>query len=202
MFVPLPPPGYTNSFSKPTVTSRRCSQQKLSSTNDAFLLWDIMSLRFLLSLAALIYRSASIFCVACNAYNWNINFVRFRSTFAVTMEDQYGLTPKQIGYVLSLQGIHERFYRWHIFLQNTLFSRRTGIFSALSGFLSGPVANRFSSPCHQLYYATSVYVVALLGLAYAPNWEIMLVSNRIFNLLEEDSIRVVPHRCSCCYLLF
>ncbi|CAG0898469.1 unnamed protein product [Cyprideis torosa] len=85
-----------------------------------------------------------------------------RATFSLTMEDQYGLSAKGIGYVTSAQSI----------------------FSAGSSFLSGPVSRFYASPVHQLFYVTLLYSLTIAGLTYAPTWEVMLIFLMLYSILN------------------
>nr|XP_045622913.1 major facilitator superfamily domain-containing protein 9-like isoform X3 [Procambarus clarkii] len=91
---------------------------------------DIFLIRFFLSFSSLVYRS----------------------NFSLLVAQNFGASPRVIGYLISFQGI----------------------ISALAGFFTGQVSRFYRDPQQELYHGSILLTLALIGLTAAPSLTLLL----------------------------
>ncbi|XP_064077840.1 major facilitator superfamily domain-containing protein 9-like isoform X3 [Macrobrachium nipponense] len=91
---------------------------------------DIFLIRFFLSFSSLVYRS----------------------NFSLLIDQNFGVSPKVIGYLISFQGI----------------------ISAVAGFFTGRVSKFYKDSQKELYHSSILLTVALIGLTIAPSLTVLL----------------------------
>ncbi|XP_068208069.1 major facilitator superfamily domain-containing protein 9-like isoform X2 [Palaemon carinicauda] len=92
---------------------------------------DIFLIRFFLSFSSLVYRS----------------------NFSLLIDQNFGVSPKVIGYLISFQGI----------------------ISAVAGFFTGRVSNFYRDSQKELFHSSILLTVALIGLTIAPSLTTLLM---------------------------
>lgn len=91
---------------------------------------DIFLVRFFLSFSSLVYRS----------------------NFSLLIDQNFGASPKVIGYLISFQGI----------------------ISAVAGFFTGKVSKIYQDSQRELFHSSVLLTLALLGLTLAPSLTLLL----------------------------
>ncbi|KAK7068977.1 transporter activity protein [Halocaridina rubra] len=92
---------------------------------------DIFLIRFFLSFSSLVYRS----------------------NFSLLIDQNFGVSPKIIGYLISFQGI----------------------ISALAGFCTGRVSKFYRDSQKELFHSSVLLSLSLLGLTVAPSLSVLLL---------------------------
>lgn len=93
--------------------------------------WDVFLIRFFLSFSSLVYRS----------------------NFSLLIKENFGASPKVIGYLISFQGI----------------------ISATAGFLTGRVSRFYKNSSQELFHSSILLCFALFGLTVAPSLPILVM---------------------------
>ncbi|MPC18134.1 Major facilitator superfamily domain-containing protein 9 [Portunus trituberculatus] len=93
--------------------------------------WDVFLVRFFLSFSSLVYRS----------------------NFSLLVKENFGASPRVIGYLISFQGI----------------------ISATAGFLTGRVSKLYQNSSQELFHSSILLCFALLGLTIAPSLPFLLM---------------------------
>lgn len=93
--------------------------------------WDIFLIRFFLSFSSLVYRS----------------------NFSLLIDQNFGASPKVIGYLISFQGV----------------------ISTASSFFTGRISAYYADTQLELFHSSVVLTLSLLGLTIAPSLTLLLV---------------------------
>ncbi|CAL4076316.1 unnamed protein product [Meganyctiphanes norvegica] len=93
--------------------------------------WDIFLIRFFLSFSSLVYRS----------------------NFSLLIDQNFGASPKVIGYLISFQGV----------------------ISTASSFFTGKISQYYADTQLELYHGSVVLTLSLLGLTVAPSLTLLLI---------------------------
>ncbi|XP_071545968.1 major facilitator superfamily domain-containing protein 9-like isoform X2 [Panulirus ornatus] len=131
MFIPDVPPVKSQSTKEKSESENLTQIFAFMKDIDWKTFGDVFLVRFFLSFSSLVYRS----------------------NFSLLINQNFGASPKAIGYLISFQGI----------------------ISAVAGFFTGRISKFYMDSQRELYHSSVLLTLSLLGLTVAPSLSLLLV---------------------------